>query len=461
MYAIVDIETTGGSPKTDRISEIAIFIHDGVKVIDEFVTLINPERKIPFYITKLTGITNSMVENAPKFYEVARTIVELTENKIFVAHNVSFDYSFIKNEYKYLGYDFHREQLCTVNLSRRLIPGLRSYSLGKLCDELNIKIKDRHRAAGDALATTKLFDILLQISNDKGNDFFELPGIFKKDLHPNFNPETLKKLPNDTGVYYFYNDKQELIYIGKSKNIKTRILTHFRNYTTKKSIEMRNNISCIGFELTGSELIALLKESEEIKLLKPVYNRSQRRTMSHYGIFSYHNSGGYLCFSIKRLKDTADVPVSCFSSLRSAKSYMQQCIDKYQLCQKLCGLYQTTGACFYYEIHECHGACIGEDDVSEYNKRAQRIIEANKFLNNNFFILDKGRDDNELAVVKLEHGKYQGYGYVSREYFSGDISELNDCIKLYQDNREVQQIIRNYLKNNTIKDIIPFRSESI
>lgn len=162
MYAIVDIETTGESHKTGKITEIAIYIHDGEKIIDSFVSLINPECFIPEYITQLTGIDNQMVASSPKFYELARKIIEITENKIFVAHNVNFDYNFIQKEFKELGYEYSRQKLCTVKLSRKYLPGFRSYSLGKLCDKLNIEINGRHRAGGDAYATAKLLELIIQ-----------------------------------------------------------------------------------------------------------------------------------------------------------------------------------------------------------------------------------------------------------------------------------------------------------
>ncbi len=163
MYSIIDIETTGGSPKTEKITEISLLIHDGSSITDEFTTLINPEKRIPAFITGITGITDKMVSGAPKFYEIARKVIEMTENRIFVAHNASFDYGFIREEFRQLGYTYSREKLCTVRLSRKIIPGLRSYSLGKLCSELNIRIENRHRARGDALATVKLFEMLLEI----------------------------------------------------------------------------------------------------------------------------------------------------------------------------------------------------------------------------------------------------------------------------------------------------------
>jgi DNA polymerase-3 subunit epsilon len=161
LYAIIDIETTGQSPGKGKITEIAIFVHDGFRVVDSFTSLINPECYIPGFITELTGIDNDMVRNAPKFYEVARKVVELTHDKIFVAHNVMFDYRFIQEEFKRLGYDYQRKTMCTVRLGRKFLPGHRSYSLGKICDDLGIRIEGRHRAAGDAYATVKLFELIL------------------------------------------------------------------------------------------------------------------------------------------------------------------------------------------------------------------------------------------------------------------------------------------------------------
>ena len=165
MYSIIDIETTGGSPKTEKITEIAVFLHDGTRVTDEFTSLVNPERSIPSFITEITGISNKMVAKAPKFYEIAKDIVELTNDRAFVAHNAPFDYSFICEEFRQLGYVYSRNMLCTVKLSRKMIPGLRSYSLGKLCSDLNIRIENRHRAKGDALATVKLFEMLLTLES--------------------------------------------------------------------------------------------------------------------------------------------------------------------------------------------------------------------------------------------------------------------------------------------------------
>lgn len=456
MYAVIDIETTGGSPVSEKITEIAVIIHDGKKVVDEFVSLINPEKKIPYHITSLTGISNAMVAEAPRFYEVAKKIVEITSDCIFVAHNVSFDYQFVHNEFKRLGYDYLRRKLCTVQLSRKLVPGLTSYSLGKICRHLNIEINGRHRAAGDAYATVKLLEHLLSLSNRSKNGIDELPGLAKKDLHPNLSPDLIRNLPEDTGVYYFYNENGDLVYIGKSKNIKNRVLSHFRNFASKKAIDMRNSIADIGYELTGSELIALLKESHEIKQHKPRYNRAQRRTLNHYGLYHYRDTNGYDCYMIARNAGRVDIPVSSFATQKAGKAYLQKMVDKYRLCQKLCGLYPASGSCFHYEISECDGACIGKESPESYNQRAQAVIDEHQFNYQSFFILEQGRTTAEIATVMIHCGKYTGYGYIDTDYYAGNLENLKACISNYDDNRDIQQIIRLYLKDHIHCKIIPF-----
>jgi len=246
MYAIVDIETTGGSARLEKITEIAIYLHDGNQVTGEFVTLINPERNIPYYITSLTGITNEMVENALRFYEVAKEIVEFTEGRTFVAHNVRFDYTFLREEFKSLGFNFRRPLLDTVALGRKLLPGHKSYSLGNICKDLQITINGRHRAAGDAFATVRLFEILMEKDrelNASGKSLMKSTKLSK--LNPNLDLSKIEKIPEEPGVYYFYNDKHDVIYIGKSRNLQQRISTHLSNNATSRAMEMRDLISDI------------------------------------------------------------------------------------------------------------------------------------------------------------------------------------------------------------------------
>jgi len=456
MYAIIDIETTGGSARFEKITEIAVYLHDGEKITGEFVSLVNPERNIPYFITNLTGITNEMVENAPRFFELARTIVELTEGRTFVAHNARFDYSFIRQEFKSLGFNFKRSILDTVSLSRKIFPGYRSYSLGNICRELNITITDRHRAAGDAMATVRLFEVLLEKErelNGSRSNLIRNTRISK--LNPKLDISKIDSIPDEPGIYYFYNEDGELIYIGKSRNLQQRISTHLSNNATNRAMEMRDLIADINWEITGSELIALLRESYEIKDNKPFYNRAQRRTGFQWGIFSFTDDSGYINFRCGQI-NTDDLPLSVFTSRDRAKSKLGSLVETYDLCQKLTGLYDTDGVCFQYHVGICKGACCGKESPDEYNERAKRAAEEFVFNRKNFFIIDKGRDDEERSAVKVVNGKFAGYGYFNINEMGFGLTAVHDCIKPSSDNNDIQVILKHFLRVNRVEKIIEF-----
>lgn len=456
MYAIVDIETTGGSSRIEKITEIAIFQHDGEKITGEFVTLVNPERNIPYFITNLTGITNEMVENAPRFFEVAKKIIELTEGRTLVAHNARFDYSFIRQEFKSLGYNYKRNLLDTVTLGRKLIPGHRSYSLGNICKDLGINITGRHRAAGDALATVKLFELLIDMDRKtigRTSSLFRNTMVSK--LNPNLDLSKLDLIPDEPGIYYFYNESGDLIYIGKSRNLQQRIRTHLSNNTTNRAMEMRDLIADIGWEVTGSELIALLKESAEIKKNKPLYNRAQRRTGFQCGIFCNIDHNGYINFYHGSL-DSDDNPVSVFAGRERAKSALSVLVEKYSLCQKLSGLYESAGPCFHYHVGICKGACCGKESPEEYNERARKASEEFIFTRRNFFIIDKGREDEERSAIKVVNGKFTGFGYFNINEMGFGLTAIHDCINSAGDNRDIQMILKQYLRGYKIEKIIEF-----
>jgi len=456
MYAIVDIETSGGNPKRDKITEIAILIHDGNKVIKEFSTLINPECKIPYHIIALTGITNEMVADSPKFYEIAKNIVEITHDTVFVAHNVAFDYGFVRSEFQRLGYEFKREQLCTVKLSRKIIPGHSSYSLGKLCNDLHITITGRHRALGDATATSRLFDLLLENECMNNTTYIKNASAIGPFHHPDLKPEKIKNLPEVPGVYYMYNQDSELIYIGKSRNIRSRVLSHFANKSTSKALRMHTQIADVDCECTGSELIALLKESFEIKKHKPLFNRRQRRSLFRYELEYNTDAEGYIRFSIEKTTERERSPLVCFSTKAEAMNFLIKIIEKYQLCQKLCGIYPTVGNCFHFEIGACKGACIGKEPAELYNIRAMKVIQGFDFGIRNILIIDCGRNAHEKSVIKIEKGKYIGFGYFSPSFVEDNPGIFHDCITPYPDNREVQQIIRQYIRNNKVEKIMVY-----
>ncbi len=440
MYAIVDIETTGLSPSNEKITEIAVFIHDGNAIVDEFSSLINPEKKIPYRIIQMTGINNQMVEGAPKFYEIAKRIVEMTENKIIVGHNVRFDYNFIRHEFLSLGYNYERKTLDTVKLSRKLIPGRKSYSLGRLCKDLEIENPSRHRAGGDALATTRLFELLLSI--DGHPEELSLRGV-QSDV----NKSLIENLPGAPGVYYFYSKEKELIYVGKSINIHDRVLSHLNNNLHKRAIEMKNKIADVDFSLTGNDLVAQLLESHEIKKHQPIYNRQQKRTFYNYGLYCFTDDEGYKNLKVMRIIDELN-PLYTYSSLQEGRDHLTKLCEDFNLCQKLVGLYDTSGACFHYQIHSCNGACIGEEPPDKYNIRLEESVDNYQFKHQNFFVIESGRSEEEYAVVKVQNGKYMGFGFLDRESGDSNMEQLNDCINTYRDNKEVRRIILNHLKNN-------------
>lgn len=459
MYAVVDIETTGGSPKTEKITEIAIYVFDGKRIVDEFVTLVNPEKSIPYYITALTGISNEMVADAPRFFEIAKKIVELTEDKVLVAHNASFDYKFIKSEFKSLGYDFTRENVCTLRLSRKMFPGHSSYSLGRLCADLGIEISDRHRAAGDARATVRLLEILLDRGRVTGKKNLVEQSISSnlRNLHPDLSRSSLEELPEEPGVYYFLNDQRQVIYIGKSINIRKRVLSHLSNNGSRRSIELKENIASIDFELTGSELIALLVESSEIKKHAPRFNRAQKRKIMQYGLYARKDDKGYYNLVIDKTGNRINQsPETCFRNKTEARAIVSKMIERHWLCQKLCGMYDTDGACFHYEIRQCNGACIGKESPDQYNKRVMKALSAFYYQQKNILIIDKGRDRDERSVVQIENGKYIGFGFLGTTGTYLQLEDIRDCIRLYEDNRDVQQIIRTYLNTHEVEKIIRY-----
>ncbi len=437
MFAIIDVETTGLNPAGERMTEIAVYLHNGQKITDEYQTLLNPEKRIPHQITGLTGISNRMVADKPRFCEVAKEIVEMTEGRIIVGHNVSFDYRFLRAEFKRLFYDFKRKTLCTKQLSRKLIPGRTSYGLGSLSRDLDITNESRHRAGGDALATVKLFEHLRSMEDD-------LLKLSLKGLNSNLSKKIIDQLPEETGVYYFIDGDGDIIYIGKSLNIRDRILSHLSNNNTKRAMEMRDRVVDIKWELTGSELIALLLESDEIKRRKPIFNRSQRRTTFQYGLFVITDVNGYKWLQTKKINGN-QAPLTSYTTQKEARAHLQFLVDEFHLCQKLCGLYPSNGACFYHQINRCHGACLGKEPVEEYNYRVNEAIERYIYRENNFFVFDKGRKEDEYAIVKVYKGSYQGFGYIDKEDIDNQVL-LNGNIKPYADNKDIQVIIKGYLR---------------
>jgi DNA polymerase-3 subunit epsilon len=454
MYAIVDLETTGVKPRRDRITEVAVVVYDGDKIIDRYQSLVNPECSIPPNITQITGITNGMVADAPKFFEIAKEVVEITKGAIFVAHNVNFDYGFLKEEFARLGYSYRRKQLCTVRLSKLVFPGRGRYNLDSMINMLGIDVERRHRAMDDVEATVKLLEaILAQQTAEESIANLVNRGVSVSKLPPNFTMEQLHALPEDCGVYYFHNQNNEVIYVGKSINIKKRIMEHFAAKTAKAQ-KMQQAVHDITFQVTGSELAALLLESHEIKTLLPRYNVAQKPRKKSYCIFKYQDEDGYQRLAVARTKKDLDI-VFEYKRREEATGALRFIQNKFELCQHKCDLGSgTSGACFHYHIKQCFGACTGEEQPETYNERAKAAIIKVQCpeLEGNFILMEMARSKTEQAIFVVENGYYQGFGYVDTNE-SLTTEDLLDSITNYEHNLDVVHIIIQHVKNNGLKRI--------
>lgn len=449
MYAIVDIETTGNGIKGNKITEISIFKFDGIQVVDEFTSLVNPQCEIPYFITGLTGIDNHLVRNAPTLDQIAPAIDTITRGCIFVAHSVNFDYNVIKNEFNSLGIEFTRRKLCTVRLSRKLIPGYNSYSLGKLCSALKIPLTDRHRARGDAQATVLLFQKLLQAEG--------AVNVFKSFLNarsqeatfpPSLPRSVFEKLPREPGVYYFKNEKGEIIYIGKAINIRKRVLGHFYDKTTRE-VQLCRETADIDFERSGNELIALLMESAAIKKHYPLYNRAQKRKVAQYGIFSYEDRSGILHLAFNRLA-LVPQPLISFTSTTDCRLYLEQLCCDFRLCAKYCHLQEKVTTCSHYRLTSCEGICRETESVSGYNKKVMAAIDHITSDSEDYLIREKGRETGEDAVILLKNGLYYGYGYISQDMEIGSVEDVMAYMMPQKNTVETQRLLQSYLIKNPV-----------
>lgn len=456
MYAIVDIETTGGYAENHRVTEIAIYHHDGTQITDHYKTLINPGRKIPHFITGLTGISHEMVKDAPTFSDIADEVMSWLKDRVFVAHNAHFDYSFLKKEFEDHGLPWNSRKLCTVRLSRKIIPGLDSYGLGRLAASLGIVIADRHRAGGDAFATAQIFDILLR--RDQA-------GVIAKALKrnsgettlpPNLPKEDYDQLPARPGVYYFLDARGNVIYVGKANNIKKRINGHFSGEAREwNRSNIRNEIHNITWELTGNELIALILEAQEIRRLWPKYNLAQKYRVEEWGVYDYEDRNGYLRFCVN-VVSRGTKPLITFSNKGDAWNFMWDKVKHFDLCPKLSGLQLAKGLCFSHQSGSCKGACQEVETPKKYNKRAQQAVESFFEKGQTVAILGRGRSADERSVVLVENGNYLGFGFFGDEFAIADFESARSVIKPGKENRVVQNLINSYLQNPKGLELVAF-----
>lgn len=440
-YAIVDIETTGGCASGSGITEIAILIHNGKTIIDRYQTLINPQVPIPIYIQALTGITDDMVYDSPVFGQVAEQIYKVLEGRVFVAHNVNFDYSFIKHHLERVGYIFNAQKLCTVRLSRKIKPGLKSYSLGKLCAALNIPLIERHRAEGDAQATAILFSRLLQW--DTEGHITTMLGKKSKEqqLPPNLPHLDFEKLPHSPGVYYFKDQTGKVVYVGKAKDIRKRVSSHFTGHNPKPQRQhFLRSIHSIDHEACGTELMALLLEAVEIKRLWPAFNKAIKRQAPKFALYSYEDQNGYFHLEVGNHRKGLD-NIHTFNLKAEALNLLFKLIRDFELRSDLCG--------FKSAIE--NGSGVKEPEIGieklppiEYNDRVLNAIEHLRLTMQSFIILDKGRNEDEQSCIWVENGCSYGFGYIEQYSDIKNVADAKESIKRYPATHYIMQLIYNY-----------------
>ena len=441
MYAILDVEATGGKVGEESIIEIAIYKYDGKEIVDQFISLVNPEKKIDQYVQKLTHISDKMVLSAPKFHEIAKRIVEITDDCILVGHNVMFDYRMLKQEFDRLGYNYEKEWIDTFEYSEKLIPGLPSYSLGKLCQSLGIVVTDRHRASGDARATIALFKML--IDKDSQKIIIKKTGLKQpKKAHSKYQ-KLLDNLPNSIGVFYLYNSRKELIYISRSNNI-ARSVNQIFTSKTLKSNKLKRYTRSVKFEETGSGFLAAIKENNEILNNHPMDNARLIENKAYpFGLYYLESKRGYSRLEVGKVRKVQ--PVLKFKTKERAKDVLGKIIKDYNLCQQVNAGIKSDESCFQYKVNKCNGACIKEEPREVYNKRIENFIKTTEYPSTTFLIIDKGRKGIEKSFYLIENDEFKGYGYYEFHHQIKSLDKIHNILIPIQETEEIKNMLKYFL----------------
>lgn len=429
MYAIVDIETTGGYAAGNDITEIAIVLHDGKRVTGHFETLIRPSRTIPYFIQSLTGITPGLVEDAPTFEEVADQIYQHLRGRVFIAHNVNFDYSFVKHHLSKHGFELNCAKLCTVRLTRKTFPALASYSLGNLCRHFNILIQNRHRAGGDAIATAELFQLILENNGGIHIQQFLKRTSREQSLPANLPKEQVESLPYCPGVYYFHDQKGKVIYVGKARNIKYRVSSHFtHNGAGRQRQEFLRNIHSITYQSCATELMAFILENIEIRKYWPKFNTSQKSYLPSFGLYVYEDLNGCLRLVVEKKKPQLKACYT-FNTINEGQRLLNQLTDEFSLQN-------------------------GEgESPAQYN---HRVLEAIDYLEKQlptFAVIDEGYEPGARSCILIEKGRFYGMGTMPEEASVYTVDDVKTYLQAYPENDYIRGLVYQYVQKRPEKKL--------
>lgn len=461
-YVCVDVETDGMNYTHGHVIEVAAIRVENGEIVREFTTLINPGGSIPYFITNLTGITTNDVQDAPAFADIADELLDILDGATFVAHNVRFDYSFLKQEFRRAGIDFEPKQLCTVKLSRKLFPDQSSHKLSSLIDRHGFAYGARHRAYDDAHVLWQFLTLAQQQFTYEVLHEAISYQIKRPSLPKHLDIESINNLPTGHGVYMFDDEKGAPLYIGKSVNIRRRVLSHFtRDSEEYREFKIAQSVYAIRFESTGGELEALLREAHLIKSEQPLYNRRLRRVRMLTALRRQMTSDGYIAIISDQLTevlpDQFSTILALYDKRGTAKTSLLTIIKTFDLCPKLCGVEKVKGACFSYQLGRCKGACIGKEDIETYNRRVLLAFEHKR--------IQSWPYDGPVIVREMSSGTTTNSGFIVDQWsIIGKISQEEDfapVVTHYESifDYDAYKILRSFMTQRGTKiEVIPYTS---
>lgn len=432
MFAVIDVETTGGHLYDDRITEVAIYVTDGTKLIKSFSSLVNPERKITPFVVKLTGITDEMVSTAPTFGEIAQEVLDYTESCIFVAHNIGFDYSMIKREFKRLGLPFRRSNACTVQLSQLVFKNQPSYSLGNLTSNLGISLENRHRAFGDAEATALL---LHKIIEEKGMSFVidhSNANTQNIEFEGALTQEMIDALPEDPGVFRLLNEQNEVLFLKSAKNIFSEVSKFLLNEIKHSRFnDLFKNIASIDTQVFNSVIVSELQEIEEIRSVKPIYNKQSTTKSYPVGIYENTNLNNPALYVERNPNGKA---LWRFINEKRAHQFLKKFIKENRL-------YPPT-------------LPNNDEVINKYRENVESALVRELYPMRNFFIIREVSFANTIYAIYIEDFVYQGYAEIDKEYYDGKLETIKENIIYCENNPFVLKALQRYLRRKKSVKII-------
>ena len=446
-FALIGVATTGKGLRNNRVIEICILRVEHGIIVDRFSSLVNPEQRIPSYITERTGLDDNIVSDAPIFSEIAQAIDSITEQAILVAHNASYVSHVLQSEFRYLGYNYERPKICTIRLAKKLMPNMFSYELDRLCGNLGIPILKVSRVEDQTEALEVLFLRLLSLDEDE--NFQNIVAVLKPLERQSKVPEHIaneefSKLPEKSGIYQFKDLEGSIIYVGKAKNIRRRVLSHFYTKDAKENALCAETYS-FEYEVTGNELIALLLEAELIRSLVPKFNVVQKKLRNAYQIVSRNNKNNILEFGIEKKPYSFELNDIYYKKIEAARILTQLC-EEFQLCPKFMGIQKAKEKCVNMPLSPCRGICLGGEKILEYNFRAEKAWATLKSSSDTYVVIENGRNRDEKSFVLVIEGIYQGFGYYDNSQQFSSLEEIRETTIPRKHTYHTGQILNKFKK---------------